>query len=302
MKERVAFSIFGFDIYWYGVMIAAGILLAATLMLSREKRLGLKKDLSIDLLLVTLPVALICARLYYVAFSWSQYRGNVMAILDIRSGGLAIYGGVIGGFFTVLAFARVKKLRFGVLADLAAPSLALGQAIGRWGNFANSEAYGEAAAHAWQQFFPFSVYIEADGLWHYATFFYESIWCFLIVAVLLLGERKQVFRRKGDIFWWYLALYGAERAFVEGLRTDSLFFMRARVSQLLSAALLAVAIGVFTVRAVRAGRKAGYYALICMACAIIAPWFGTGWIAAALLAIGLSGAVWAYRHTEAQAV
>ena len=153
---------------------------------------------------------------------------------------MAIYGGIIGGVLAGYLYARRKGLPFLRLADLAAPSIALGQAIGRWGNFINQEAYGAVAAPAWQCRFPISVFIQADGQWHYATFFYESAWCFLIVAALLIAERKRLFRRDGDIFFAYIFLYALERSLVEGLRTDSLYLGPFRVSQLLSLAALLV--------------------------------------------------------------
>ena len=300
MADRVAFSLFGLDVYWYGVFIAVGLLLAALLMLRREKRLGLKKDTSIDLLLWTLPVAVVCARLYYIAFSWDMFRGNLRAMLDVRGGGLAIYGGVIGGFFCLVVFSRVRKVPLSSLVDLAAPSLALGQAIGRWGNYTNAEAFGRPVARAWMEFFPFAVWIEEDSLWHYATFFYESVWCLLTAAGLVLAEKLGKMRRSGDVCWWYLALYGAERGFVEGLRTDSLYFMGARVSQLLSAALLAASAAVFALRAVGAKGRGAYLWLLGSACALISPWCGGGAATAALLAAGLICAFGAYSQGDAQ--
>ena len=156
---------------------------------------------------------------------------------------MAIYGGIIGGVLAGAIYGRRKKLPFWKLADLAAPSLALGQAVGRWGNFVNQEAYGRVAAHAWQRRFPIAVFIRADGLWHYATFFYESVWCLLIVILLLNLERRDRFRRAGDVFLAYVFLYALERTFVEGLRTDSLYLGPLRVSQALSVvAMAAVAI------------------------------------------------------------
>ena len=181
-----------------------------------------------------------CARLYYVIFSWQAYADDPIRALYIWEGGMAIYGGIIGGVLAGWLYARRKKLPFLKLADLAAPSIALGQAIGRWGNFVNQEAYGAVVAHAWQRRFPIGVFIQADGQWHYATFFYESAWCLLIVAALLLAEKKRRLRREGDIFLAYVFLYALERALVEGLRTDSLYLGPLRVSQLLSLAALMV--------------------------------------------------------------
>ena len=251
--SRIAFSIFGFPIYWYGLLIAVGLLLGVLCASLREKRLELKKDTTLDFMLLALPLALICARAYYVAFSWESYADHPLSILNLRQGGLAIYGGVIGGVLAGLIYAKWKKISFGALADLCAPSLALGQAIGRWGNFFNQEAYGVALENPALQRFPIAVFIEADGLWHAATFFYESAWCFLVFAALLWLEHRGVFKRHGDLFAAYLFLYGAERVLVEGLRTDSLMLGSIRVSQLLSGALM---LGALLWFALRGRRKA----------------------------------------------
>lgn len=234
---RSTFSIFGLTIHWYGVLIALGVLGAVVLAWRREWRLGLPAETTLELALVCVPVGILCARAYYVLFSWNYYAAHPAEILDIRGGGLAIYGGVIGGVAAGWIYARVRRLPFRSLADLVAPGLAFGQAVGRWGNFLNQEAYGAAVKNAHLQFFPLSVYIEGSG-WHYATFFYESLWCALICAALLIAERRHFFRRRGDTFGAYLLLYALERCLVEGLRTDSLYIGPLRVSQLLSLAVI----------------------------------------------------------------
>jgi len=203
-----------------------------------RKAAGLPKETSVDLALIGVPAAIICARLYFVIFSWDLYAGNPISILYIWEGGMAIYGGIIGAVIAGAVYARKKKLSFLKLADLAAPCIALGQSIGRWGNFVNQEAYGRAVENAALHFFPVSVFIERSQAWHYATFFYESAWCALIVAILLVMERRNLFRRAGDAFFTYIFLYGLERAFVEGLRTDSLYIGPVRVSQALSLLLM----------------------------------------------------------------
>ncbi|MBR3505191.1 MAG: prolipoprotein diacylglyceryl transferase [Clostridia bacterium] len=261
--SRIAFTVLGFPIYWYGLLIAVGLVLGVLTASLREKKLGLKKDTALDFLLWALPAALICARAYYVAFTWPHYAGHPLSVFNFREGGLAIYGGVIGGILAALAYTRWKKIPFGALADLCAPALALGQAIGRWGNFFNQEAYGVAQSDPALQFFPLSVFIEADGLWHAATFFYESAWCFAVFAALLLFEKKGAFKRRGDLFAAYLYLYAAERVVVEGLRMDSLMLGALRVSQLLSAALMLGALAYILPRARRRGDRA--IALFCAA-------------------------------------
>lgn len=228
------FSVFGLTARWYGVIIALGIGLAIALASRRESRFHLPKDTAIDLALCGVPAAIVGARLYYVVFSWDAYAANPVSALYVWEGGLAIYGGILGGLLGGLIYARVKGLSFPTLADLAAPCFALGQAVGRWGNFFNQEAYGAAVTAEWMRRFPIAVFIRADGLWHYATFFYESAWCLMIVIILLAAERRGVFRRPGDEFLTYVLLYAVERALVEGLRTDSLYWGPLRVSQVLS--------------------------------------------------------------------
>jgi len=240
--------LFGLTFHWYGVIIAVGMALAVALARARERRLGLPRDTALGLALIGIPAAIVGARLYYVLFSWREYAANPIRALYIWEGGMAIYGGIIGGVLAGWLYARRKGLPFLRLADLAAPSIALGQAIGRWGNFVNQEAYGAVATQPWQQRFPISVFIRADGQWHFATFFYESAWCFIIVAALLIAERRHRFHRDGEIFRSYVFLYALERALVEGLRTDSLYFFGLelfgypiRVSQLFAAVTCVVA-------------------------------------------------------------
>lgn len=308
--DRVAFTLFGQPIYWYGILIALGLLLGALLAMSREKRLGLKEDTTLNMLFLAVPLALIFARLYYVVFSWDLYKDNPMDIFNFRKGGIAIYGAIIGGVLGGWLFSRIKKIPFAAIADLAAPSLALGQAIGRWGNFVNQEAYGRVAENPALHFFPISVYIESTGSYHYATFFYESIWCFIICAALLIAERKNGFRRRGDMFIWYGMLYAAERMLVEGLRTDSLYWGSIRVSQLLSLLILLVGVFVIAWRAKKgytlsnAMRWAsiGALALSAVTLAVLTGGFTFNTLLRVCLEVGctlilLSAAVLLYRHT-----
>ena len=199
--------------------------------------MGLKKDTAVDLALWAVPAALIGARLYYVAFQWDMYRDSPVSILYVWRGGLAIYGGVIGGLIGGGAYCLRKKTPFAVLADLVAPALILGQAVGRWGNYFNGEAYGYEIKNAAWQFFPAGV--QVGGAWHMATFFYESLWDFL--GFLLLWHMREKVTARGNLFLLYLCWYGLGRAVIEGLRTDSLMWGDVRVSQALSAALVLAA-------------------------------------------------------------
>ena len=254
----------GLTIHWYGLIIAFGMALAVALAAARERRLGLPKDTALDLALAGIPAAIVGARLYYVLFSWRSYAAEPIRALYIWEGGMAIYGGILGGVLAGFIYARRKKLPFLRLADLAAPSIALGQAVGRWGNFVNQEAYGALARHDWQRRFPISVFIQADGQWHYATFFYESAWCLLIVAFLLIAEKKRRLR-DGDLFLGYAFLYALERALVEGLRTDSLYLGPLRVSQLLSLAALVVCAAILLKRTKKAASAAALVCAVAMA-------------------------------------
>ena len=248
---RTGCTVFGITLRWYGVLIALAVLAAVTVCSARERRLGLPKGAGLDLALVCVPVGILCARAYYVAFNWQVYAANPLEALMVWKGGLAIYGGAIGGAVGAWIYAKVKKLPFGALADLVAPALALAQSVGRWGNFLNQEAYGIAVRNPSLQFFPIAVNI--SGEWRLATFFYESAWCACIAAMLLTAEKKRRFKRTGDAFLWYILLYAAERAVVEGLRTDSLMLGGLRVSQLLSLAALTVLLILLAVRAKKAG-------------------------------------------------
>lgn len=228
----VAFSVFGFEIRWYGLLIAIAVLLGTLLATKEAKRKGIKEETFLDMLIFAVPVAIIFARLYYVIFSWDYYSQNPGQILNIRGGGLAIHGVIIGGVLVALIFSKVRKINFWSLADAAAPSLILGQAIGRWGNFANSEAHGGPTDLPWG--------IIIDGVKVHPTFLYESIWNFLLFGFLLWYRRKFA-NREGEVFLLYIMLYSLARLFIEGLRTDSLMFGPIRVAQLIS--IIAIAVG-----------------------------------------------------------
>ncbi|MDR0840554.1 MAG: prolipoprotein diacylglyceryl transferase [Christensenellaceae bacterium] len=267
--DRVAFTIFGKDIYWYGILMAAGILIALWLALREGKRKNLSEDTIMDTALVVIPSGLLGARLYYVLFEWGYYIKHPLEILYVWEGGLAFYGCVLGGLLGLVLYARHKKLRTLRLFDCLAPGLVLAQAIGRWGNFFNQEAYGLPVLNGEMMWFPFAVRI--DGLhyfngelcsmpFHLATFFYESAWC-LLVFLFLWSQRKK-FKHDGDAVLWYVLLYGFERMLVEGLRADSLYLIAPggwiregiRVSQLLSFVAVAAVLAFMLVRRAREKR------------------------------------------------
>jgi len=242
----IAFYIFDKPVYWYGIIIALGVLLGIYLAVRHANKLGYNQEVIIDFSLLAIPLAIIGARLYYVIFSWEYYSKNPGDIIKIWEGGLAIYGAVIGGVISALIFARRRKINFWELCDIAAPSLILGQALGRWGNFFNQEAYGYAINNPAWQWFPAAVYITDQGQWHMATFFYESLWNFLVFFFLLYYKKRK--KTTGEVFLLYLILYSIGRIVIEGLRTDSLYWGPLRVSQLLSGLLIVAGTALFIVR------------------------------------------------------
>ena len=237
------FGIEGFNIAWYGVIIGVGMIIAVTIAAFRAVKAGYQSDLIIDFILFAIPIGIVCARLYYVIFEWEYYGQNLSKIFAIREGGLAIYGGVIGGLITAIVFCKVNKFSLLKLLDLVMPSLLLGQAIGRWGNFMNQEAFGNLITNPDLQFFPYGVYIERLGEWHQATFFYESMSNLILFIMMMLIVRKV--KKDGWMIVMYFMGYGCIRFFVEGLRADSLYLIPGvRVSQLLSAALIGIGLGI----------------------------------------------------------
>lgn len=226
----VAFSIFGKDIYWYGIIITFGIALSLFLIWKNKKNQNIKWDDFIDFILCAIPIGIICARLYYVIFKWDYYGKNLLDIFKVWNGGLAIYGGIIGGIITAFIFCKRKKIIFLELCDLCAPYLALCQCIGRWGNFVNREAYGQAT----ESLFKMGIFDELTNNYIFVqpTFLYESICTFIIFMVLTKINKNKKF--SGQSFFSYMILYGLARALIEGLRSDSLYLGEIRVSQLLS--------------------------------------------------------------------
>lgn len=253
--NRVAFSLFGKPIYWYGVIIAVGFLLAITYAIKRSREFGLDADRVLDVIMGGAIGGVIGARIYYVVFSWADYKDNLVDVFKIWEGGIAIYGGIIGGFLVGALMCKWRKVRLLPMADLVTASFLLGQGIGRWGNFVNVEAFGEVTAGPLRMCSPSAAnYLLNQGLIDNATaqqilegtlgvqptFFYESVWCLLGFLVLAWFTKKR--RYDGQMTLLYAAWYGAERAIVEGMRTDSLMWGSVRVSQALAAFLTVVSV------------------------------------------------------------
>ncbi len=239
--NRVAFYVFGVSVYWYGIIIALGLMLAVVYGMRESKKVGLSQDDLLNMLLISVPTAIICARLYYVIFSLDMYLDAPMSIFDIRSGGLAIYGGVIGTLLAIFFYCRKKKLSLGMVLDVLSIGLLIGQSIGRWGNFVNCEAFGATTSLPWAMTITQRGEIIAQSV--HPTFFYESLWNAIGIIVLVLYKKAQSFR--GELFCGYLVWYGLGRMWVEGLRADSLYIGPIRVSQLL--AIITVLIGGFII-------------------------------------------------------
>ena len=236
--NRVAFSIGDFNVYWYGIIIGAGFLLALLFALKNLKRFGINSDSFFDCVLVGLVAGIIGARLYYVFFKWDHYSANPGEIMSIHSGGLAIYGGIIGGLGAACIMAKFRKINIPAMLDIGGMGFLIGQGIGRWGNFVNQEAFGTPTDLPWRM-----VSENTGNVGVHPCFLYESLWCLAGFFVLLLLSYK--WRRfDGQMFLLYLIWYGLERMLVEGLRTDSLYtpFFGLRVSQILSAVLVVVGI------------------------------------------------------------
>lgn len=248
--SRVIFQIFGYDVYWYGVIIASGVLIALGFAIREAKRTGQNPENYVDIALFGVIFSVIGARLYYVLFSWELYIDEPLKIFALREGGLAIYGGIIAGVVTVIIYTKIKKLNFWLVADTAAPSLILGQIIGRWGNFFNREAFGGytdnifAMRYLKQQVNNIAPSvlqntININGTEYiqvHPTFLYESVWNIGVLIILLIMRKNKKFN--GQIFGFYLLGYACGRVWIEGLRTDQLKIGNFAVSQILSAVLI----------------------------------------------------------------
>jgi phosphatidylglycerol:prolipoprotein diacylglycerol transferase len=267
--NKVAFSVFGIPVYWYGIIICTGLMLAVFLGLKNCKKFGIKSDNIFDIVLWALPSAIIGARIYYIMFNWHEYDGDIMKMINIREGGLAIYGGIIGAVLAAYIVTRVKKIDFLTVADLAGPYFIMAQGIGRWGNFVNQEAFGRNTNLPWG--------MHSDAIQEYLerlgdssidpmapvhpAFLYESVWNFCVFFFLLWYRKR--YKVKGEVFFLFMMLYGVGRAWIEGLRTDSLYIggTNIRASQLLAVAFaVAFAVVIFIRRRMCSGDTPAYNA------------------------------------------
>lgn len=230
-----------FEIRWYGVIIACGVILAAALSVKEGQKRGLKDDYFYDFLLWALPFSLIGARLYYVIFEWPYYAANPSEIYRIWDGGIAIYGCLIAAVIVLLVYCHSQKISSWLFLDVIAPNVILAQGIGRWGNFMNQEAHGQATTRDFLQNLHLPQFIvdqmNIGGVYYQPTFLYESLWDVLGFVVLLLLRNKKHLFKQGEVFFSYVIWYSFGRFFIEGMRTDSLMLGPLRVSQWLSIVL-----------------------------------------------------------------
>ena len=254
--SRVAFTVLGKEVYWYGIFIGLGVILGLLTAMWEAKRTKQNPDLYVDFLIYALLFAIIGARLYYVLFSWEYYAANPTKIFAIREGGLAIYGGIIGAVLTAVVYCKKKNVDFWLLADTACPSIALGQLIGRWGNFFNREAFGGFTEGIFAMRLPLQ-HVRAgdvspqimehimefggvDYIQVHPTFLYESLWNLCLFLLLIVYRPKKKFA--GQIMGLYFLGYALGRVWIEGLRTDQLQVGGFAVSQLLSAGLIVASV------------------------------------------------------------
>ena len=243
--NRVIFSIGPVSIYWYSVIILVAVIIGNNIIVSYSKKIQYKTGAIIDMMLWLVIWSIIGARIYYVIFNFSAYQNDLLDIVMIWKGGLAIYGAIIAGALYILYYSLRHDLNFVRVLDIFSLSLLLGQAIGRWGNFFNQEAYGgETTLKALQNLHLPKFIIDGmhiDGVYRHPTFLYESIWCFIGV-IIFYSIRKKPIDKVGRQICFYMIWYGLGRFFIEGLRSDSLYVGSFRISQIVSVILVIIGV------------------------------------------------------------
>ena len=246
--NRVAFNIFGFNVYYYSLCILLGVIVAYILITREGKKQGLPKEFISDLIFYTLIIGILGARVYYCVFNLDYYLANPSEILKIYNGGLAIHGGVIAGLIFVYFYTKKKNISFIKILDIVAPAVIIAQSFGRWGNFFNQEAHGGITTYQnlknmnIPEFIINGMYIE--GKYYYPTFFFESIWCLIGFIILMIARRNKKLR-KGFQIGFYFIWYGIGRFFIEAIRTDSLMFFGLKIAQIVS--LIGIIIGIIII-------------------------------------------------------
>ncbi|HFR3383056.1 prolipoprotein diacylglyceryl transferase [Streptococcus suis] len=240
--DPIAIKLGPLEIRWYAICILLGLILGVYLATKEGPRKKIRQDDILDFILIAFPLSILGARIYYVAFSWSEYKDNILSIFAIWNGGIAIYGGLITGAIVLYFFTQYRFINTLDFLDIVAPSVMIAQAIGRWGNFFNQEAYGKVveSLNYLPAFIRDQMYI--DGAYRQPTFLFESLWNLLGFGLVCVLRRQPKFLKQGEITAFYLVWYGCGRLLIEGLRTDSLMFLGIRVSQWLSGVLILVGI------------------------------------------------------------
>ncbi|UJF27895.1 prolipoprotein diacylglyceryl transferase [Planococcus sp. 107-1] len=235
--DPIAFSLGPIDVRWYGVIIATGIVIAFLVGQREMVKRGLHPDFLTDLLIWAVPLAIVGARIYYVTFQWEHYKDHPADIIAIWNGGIAIHGALIASVIVAYIFTKRRNTSFLKVADILAPSILIGQAVGRWGNFINQEAHGGEVSRNFLEnlFLPDwiinQMYI--DGSYYHPTFLYESLWSLIGIIILLLLRRVNLVR--GEMFFFYAIWYSIGRFVIEGMRTDSLYVIgELRAAQVVS--------------------------------------------------------------------
>ena len=244
--DRVLISIGPITIYWYSFLIFLSILIGLVITKKELKKTSIDEEFFFDLVFYLIPICILGARLYYVIFNFNSFKNNLIDIIKIWEGGLAIYGAVISGIIFIIYYCKKKKKNILITLDLITPCLILGQAIGRWGNFFNREAHGSITTLDYLQklhipnFIIEGMYI--NGNYYIPTFLYESIWCIIGFIILIVIRNKTKYKKEGILISSYFVIYGIGRFFIEGLRTDSLYLFNFRISQLVSILLFMIGI------------------------------------------------------------
>ena len=246
--NRVAFNIFGFNVYYYSLCILLGVIVAYILITREGKKQGLTKEFTSDLIFYTLIIGILGARVYYCVFNLDYYLANPSEILKIYNGGLAIHGGVIAGLIFVYFYTKKKNISFIKILDIIAPAVIIAQSFGRWGNFFNQEAHGGITTYQNLKNMHIPEFIingmHIEGKYYYPTFFFESIWCLIGFIILMIARRNKNLR-KGFQIGFYFIWYGIGRFFIEALRTDSLMFFGLKIAQIVS--LIGIIIGIIII-------------------------------------------------------
>ena len=260
--NEIAFSIGGFQVYWYSLFIILGVVLAYIVIRLEAKRLMINKDFIFNLMFWAIIFGIIGARLYYVIFKFQSYKDNLLDIFKIWEGGLAIHGGIIAGLITMYFYCKKYKMRLLRMTDIVVPGLILAQGIGRWGNFFNQEAYGSRVALSTlknMKIIPDFVIegMKIGNIYYHPTFYYEFLWCILGFIILII-VRKLKYIKIGQLTAVYMMWYGVGRFFIEGFRTDSLMFGGFRVAQIVSVVLFVIGL-ILTMLLSRKGRFEDLY-------------------------------------------